>query len=52
MDEVLEIHRDPQRTTDAPAGWRYAAVERDRAGDRFAPLARPDRLIAVQDPLP
>ncbi len=52
VDEVIEVHRDPQRSTDAPAGWRYAAVERYGSRDRVAPLARPDRFIATQDILP
>ena len=52
VDAVIEAHRDPQLSTDTPTGWRYAAVERYGSRDRLAPLARPDRFIAVQDLLP
>jgi len=48
VDEVVEIHRNPQRSTDT-SGWHYAAVERYDLRDRVAPLTRPDRFIAVQD---
>jgi Uma2 family endonuclease len=49
-DEMLEIHRTPERSTDAPRGWRY--VERFSARDGVAPLARPDGVISVTDLLP
>ena len=52
MDEVIEVHRNPQPSTDAPPGWRYGAVERYGSRDRVAPLAQPDRFIAVEDLLP
>jgi len=52
VDAVVEAHRNPQRTSDAPSVWRYASVERYTAGERIAPLARPDRFIAVDDLLP
>jgi Uma2 family endonuclease len=52
VEEVVEVYRNPQRSTDAPPGWHFAAVERYGPQDRVAPLARPDRLIAVQDLLP
>jgi Uma2 family endonuclease len=52
VDGVIEVHRNPQRSADAPPAWRYGAVERYGSQDRVAPLARPDRFIAVQDLLP
>jgi Uma2 family endonuclease len=52
MDEVLEVHRDPEPSTEARHGWRYATIEPYRARDRVAPLARPDRFISVADLLP
>jgi Uma2 family endonuclease len=52
VDEVLEVHRNPQQSTAAPPGWGYAAVERYGSRDRVAPLSRPDRFIAVKDLLP
>jgi Uma2 family endonuclease len=52
VDEVIEVHRNPQRSTEAPPGWRYAAVERYSSQDRVAPLAQPDHNILVQDLLP
>jgi Uma2 family endonuclease len=52
VDEIIEVHRKPERSIDAPLGWRYAAVERYASRDRVAPLARPDRFIAIQDVLP
>jgi len=52
VDEVLEVHRNPQRSADAPPASRYASVERYGRRDRVAPLARPERFIAVEDLLP
>ena len=49
---VLEVHRAPQRSADAPPVSRYASVERYGPRDRVAPLARPDRFITVEDLLP
>ena len=51
VDEVLEV-RAPQRSADAPPVSRYASVERYGPRDCVAPLARPDRFIAVEDLLP
>ena len=52
VDAVLEVHRRPERSTEARSGWRYAVVESSRAGDRAAPLARPGHVVAVSDLLP
>ena len=51
-DEALEIHRDPEPCPEEGLGWRYGRIERHGLGDRVAPLARPDRFIAVADLLP
>jgi Uma2 family endonuclease len=52
VEEVLEVHRHPEHSTDAPRGWRYAIVERLSAREGVAPLARPGRVISVADLLP
>ena len=52
VDQIVEVHRTPQRSADAPPTSRYASVERYGPRDRVAPLARPDRFIAVEDLLP
>ncbi len=52
IDRLLEVHRAPERSGEAPRGWRYAAIEKHRAGDQVAPLAHPDRLVAIADLLP
>jgi Uma2 family endonuclease len=52
VDEILEVHRNPQRSTDTPPSWRYAAVERYGPRDRVLPLALSDHFIAVEDLLP
>jgi hypothetical protein len=52
VNRVLEVHRNPEPSTDARHGWRYATIERDRASDRVAPLALPSRSISVADLLP
>jgi Uma2 family endonuclease len=52
VDEVIEVHRNPQRSTDTPPAWRYEAVERYGRRERLAPLARPDHFIGVEEVLP
>jgi Uma2 family endonuclease len=52
VDQIVEVHRHPQRSTGAPPAWSYASVERYGSRDRVAPLARSDRFIAVEDLLP
>jgi Uma2 family endonuclease len=52
VDQVLEVHRNPEPPTDARRGWRYAAVDPYAAGDRVAPLARPQHFIDIADLLP
>ena len=44
-DARLEVYRDP-------ADDGYRSVTRHAAGDRVAPLARPDARIVVDDLLP
>ena len=52
VDARVEVHRNPQRSTGAPAAWHYTSIEPYRAQDRIAPLAHADRSIAVEDLLP
>ncbi len=52
VDRVLEVRRDPVRSTAAPYGWDYRVVEIARPGDRVTALAAPDAPIAVADLLP
>lgn len=49
VDEQLELYRHPERSTDAPPGWRYTNVEHFGRGASVAPLARPDVVIALAD---
>jgi Uma2 family endonuclease len=48
----LEVRRRPVQDPDAPFGWSYAQVSVYLAGDKVAPLARPDAEVAVADLLP
>lgn len=50
VDRVVEAHRDPQ--TAMASGSRFASVQVLRNGDVIAPLARPEKRIAVADLLP
>jgi hypothetical protein len=52
VDHVLEVHRDPAPSADAPYGWRFSTLFRLGAGDRISPLAAPHARIAVADLLP
>jgi len=49
VDNVLEVHRDPQANADAPHGWRYGSTTTLRRGDAVAPLALPHWSIPVSD---
>jgi len=48
-DRVLEVYRDPEPLAAAPFGWRYRSTIALAAVDSIAPLALPDRAIAVTD---
>ena len=52
VESILQVHRNPDRAIDTARGWRYAAITNHGAGDRVAPLARPDFFVAVADLLP
>jgi Uma2 family endonuclease len=52
VDGVLDVHRSPEPSPDAHAGWRYASIERYGAADAVAPLARQDRPVRIADLLP
>ena len=51
-DRVLEVHRDPTPSADAPYGWRFNRLLRFGAADRVSPLAAPSARILVADLLP
>jgi Uma2 family endonuclease len=48
-ERVLEVYRDPEPLAAAPFGWRYRSTLALGAADSIAPLALPDRAIAVAD---
>jgi Uma2 family endonuclease len=50
--EAVEVHRSPERSPEAPHGWRYASIEALRPGSTIAPLLTPESTIAVADLLP
>lgn len=52
VDNVLEVHRDPESDPDAPYGWRHRTVRTLGIGDRVRPLAAPHAEIPVGDLLP
>ncbi|MBM4442658.1 MAG: Uma2 family endonuclease [Candidatus Rokubacteria bacterium] len=51
-DRVVEVRRDPRASPAAPYGWDYADVRVVRPGERVAPLAAPDRTLAIDDLFP
>jgi Uma2 family endonuclease len=52
VDRVLEVHREPQPTADAPYGAAYATLDVLRPPATVSPLAAPHARIAVADLLP
>ena len=52
VDEVVEVHRDPQPSSEAFHGWAYRSVVVLRASATIAPLAAPGRGVPVADLLP
>ena len=52
VDRVLEVHRDPAPSADAPYGWRFSTQRRLGAADSISPLAAPRARILVADLLP
>ena len=51
-DRVLEVHRDPAPSADAPYEWRFSTLFRLGAADSVSPLAAPRARILVADLLP
>ena len=51
-DHVLEVHRDPAPSADAPYGWRFSTQRRLGATDTVSPLAAPRARISVAELLP
>jgi Putative restriction endonuclease len=52
VDRVLEVHRDPAPSADAPYGWRFSTRRRLGATDGVSPPAAPRARILVVDLLP
>lgn len=52
VNEVLEVHREPEASPDARYGWRYRRIETLRPPAAVAPLIASDRAIDVADLLP
>ena len=52
VDHVLEVHRDPAPSADAPYGWRFSTLLRLGATDTVSPLAVPLARISIADLLP
>lgn len=49
---VLEVYREPRRSSRAPHGWTYARADLLRPPARVTPLAAPDARIPIADLLP
>jgi Uma2 family endonuclease len=52
VDRVVEVHREPTPSAEAPYGWRFRTLLRLGAGDGVSPLAAPRARIPVADLLP
>jgi len=52
VDRVVEVHREPTPSAEAPYGWRFSTRRRLEAGDGVSPLAAPKARIHVADLLP
>src|SRR6202795_2653681 len=52
VDRVLEVHRDPAPSADAPYGWRFSTLFRLGAADSVSPRAAPRARISIADLLP
>ena len=52
VDHVLEVHRDPAPSADAPYGWRFSTLLRLGATDTVSPLTVPRARISIADLLP
>jgi Uma2 family endonuclease len=52
VDRVLEVHREPERSSAVRREWRYATVETFGSDATITPLAAPAARISVADLLP
>jgi len=52
VDHVLEVHREPAPSADAPYGSRFSTRRRLGAADSVSPLTAPRARILVADLLP
>ena len=52
IDRVLEVHREPVLSADAPYGWRFGALLRLGPTEAVSPLAAPHARIAIADLMP
>jgi Uma2 family endonuclease len=43
----LEVYRDPTQCSEAPGGWSYGTLRSFEPGQNLAPLAAPDRPMAL-----
>lgn len=49
VDQVVDVHRDPQPDAAAPLGASYAQISRLGRGATLSPLARPGAALKVDD---
>ena len=52
IDDVLEVYREPIRSSSTPSGWKYRSVELLRSDATVSPLAAARRRIRIADLLP
>jgi hypothetical protein len=52
VDDVLEVYREPVRSSSSPSGWKYRSVKLVKAGATVSPLSAPRRRIRIADLLP
>jgi Uma2 family endonuclease len=52
LDDVLEVYREPVRSSSSASGWKYRSVKLLRRGATVSPLAAPRRRIGIADLLP
>ena len=50
--ETLEVHRAPERSTEAVHGWRYGSLETLEISSTITPLVAPAVAIPVAELLP
>lgn len=52
QDDQVEVYRDPVQMVDQPFGYGYSTAAIYKSSETIAPLAVPDKIIAVDDLLP